>query len=85
MRQLVRAADLDTLRDLVLRVRSIGDGAAMMTGTTVETKVYSGVSNLVGNRPLEETMQREFEKLGPVPFEANDESLANDIRKTLTN
>ena len=84
VRQLIRAADLDTLRDLVLRVRSIGDGAAMMTGTTVETKVYSGVSNLVGNRPLEETMQREFEKLGPVPFEADDASLANDIRKTLT-
>ncbi len=84
VRQLIRAADLDTLRDLVLRVRSIGDGAAMMTGTTVETKVYSGVSNLVGNRPLEETMQREFEKLGPVPFEADDANLANDIRKTLT-
>ena len=84
VRQLVRAADLDSLRDLVARVRSIADGAAMMTGTAVEAKVYSGVSNLVGNRPLEETMQREFEKLGPVPFEADDAILANDIRKTLT-
>ena len=84
VRQLVRAADLDALRDLVARVRSIADGAAMMTGTTVEAKVYSGVSNLVGNRPLEEVMQHEFEKLGPVPFEADDVGLANDIRKTLT-
>ena len=65
-------------------MRSIADGAAMMTGTTVEAKVYSGVSNLVGNRPLEEVMQHEFEKLGPVPFEADDVGLANDIRKTLT-
>ena len=84
VRQLVRAADLNALRDLVARVRSIADGAAMMTGTTVEAKVYSGVSNLVGNRPLEEVMQHEFEKLGPVPFEADDVGLANDIRKTLT-
>ena len=44
-------------------MRSIADGAAMMTGTTVEAKVYSGVSNLVGNRPLEEVMQHEFENL----------------------
>ena len=84
VRQLVRADDMATLCDLVERVRSIGNGAAMMTGTKVETKVYSGVSNLVGNLPLEETMQLEFDKLGPVPFDAEDEGLANDIRKTLT-
>ena len=84
VRQLVRADDMATLRDLVERVRSIGNGAAMMTGTTVETKVYSGVSNLVGNLPLEETMQREFDKLGPVPFDDDDNGLANEIRKTLT-
>src|SRR5210317_1172962 len=84
VRQLVRAADLPTLRDLVARVRSIADGAALMTGTEVEVKVYSGVSNLVGNRPLEEIMQREFDKLGPVPFDADDVGFANEIRQTLT-
>ena len=66
VRQIIRAGDLMTLRNLVERVRNIADGAALMTGTTVETRVYSGVSNLVGNRPLEEAMQREFDKLGPV-------------------
>ena len=84
VRQLVRAADQPTLRDLVARVRSIADGAALMTGTGVEVKVYSGVSNLVGNRPLEEMMQREFDKLGPVPFDADDSGFANEIRQTLT-
>ena len=84
VRQLIRAGDLITLRDLVERVRNIADGAALMTGTTVESRVYSGVSNLVGNRPLEEAMQREFDKLGPVEFDANDAVFANEIRGTLT-
>ena len=84
VRQLIRAGDLETLRDLVARVRKIADGAALMTGTTVEAKVYSGVSNLVGNRPLEEVMQREFDKLGAVPFDAEDAIFADAIRKSLT-
>lgn len=84
VRQLVRAADLATLRDLVERVRKIADGAALMTGTRVESKVYSGVSNLIGNRALEETMQEEFDKLGPVQFSAEDKAFADDIRQTLT-
>jgi aminobenzoyl-glutamate utilization protein B len=84
VRQLIRAADLMTLRDLVERVRKIADGAALMTGTIVEAKVYSGVSNLLGNRPLEELMQREFDKLGPVVFDSQDKSFADEIRKSLT-
>ena len=84
VRQLVRAEDLSTLRDLVGRVNKIAEGAALMTGTTVESSIYSGVSNLVGNLPLEKVMQQEFEKLGPVQFDQNDAVFANEIRGTLT-
>ena len=84
VRQLIRASDNDTLRELIARVHDIAKGAALMTGTTVKTKVYSGVSNLVGNLPLEQAMQTEFDKLGPVPFEKEDEVFAEEIRKTLT-
>ena len=84
VRQLIRASDNDTLRELIARVHDISKGAALMTGTTVKTKVYSGVSNLVGNLPLEQAMQTEFDKLGPVPFEKEDEVFAEEIRKTLT-
>ena len=41
VRQLIRA-DNDTLRDMVSRVQDIAKGAALMTGTTMEEKVYSG-------------------------------------------
>ena len=84
VRQLIRASSLPDLRDLVERVRKIADGAALMTGTQVTSQVFSGVSNLLGNRPLEETMQRELEKLGPVSFDNADEAFAREIQTTLT-
>jgi aminobenzoyl-glutamate utilization protein B len=84
VRQLIRASDNETLRELIARVHDIAKGAALMTGTTVESKVYSGVSNLVGNAPLEQAMQAEFDKLGPVPFDGEDAIFAEEIRGTLT-
>jgi len=84
VRQLIRASSLPDLSDLVTRVRNIADGAALMTGTQVTSQVFSGVSNLLGNRPLEEIMQQELEKLGPVAFDDADDAFARDIQKTLT-
>lgn len=84
VRQLIRADSLPALRDLVERVRNIADGAALMSGTRVESKVFSGVSNLLGNRVLEELMQREMDRLGPVPFDKGDQGFAREIQQTLT-
>ncbi|WP_425092969.1 amidohydrolase [Tropicimonas sp. S265A] len=84
VRQLVRAGSLPELNDLIARVRNIAEGAALMTETKVTSQVFSGVSNLLGNRPLEETMQGELEKLGPVPFDSEDAAFARDIQATLT-
>jgi aminobenzoyl-glutamate utilization protein B len=84
VRQLIRASSLPDLTDLVARVRRIADGAALMSGTEVTSRVFSGVSNLLGNRPLEEAMQRELEKLGPVVFDTADEAFAREIQSTFT-
>ena len=84
VRHLIRASNLEELRSLVNRVYKIADGAALMTETRVEKNVYSGVSNLLGNEPLEKVMQNEFDKLGPVIFDQNDKIFANQIRSTLT-
>ncbi|MCV6600248.1 MAG: amidohydrolase [Cohaesibacter sp.] len=84
VRQLIRAGTLPELRDLVARVKKIADGAALMTETKVESQVFSGVSNLLGNRALEEAMQSEMDLLGPVPFDESDTVFADEIRKTLT-
>lgn len=84
VRQLIRARDLPGMRSLLERVKKIADGAALMTETTVNAKVFTGVSNLLGNRPLEEAMQAELERLGPVAFDADDAAFAREIQKTLT-
>lgn len=84
VRQLVRARDLPGLRTLVERVKKIAEGAALMTETTVESKVFTAVSNLLGNRPLEEAMQAELERLGPVVFDDTDRAFAKEIQGTLT-
>ena len=84
IRHLIRASNLMELRSLVDRVYKIADGAALMTETRVEKKVFSGVSNLLGNETLENIMQNEWDKLGPVKFDKNDLDFANTIRSTFT-
>lgn len=84
VRQLIRARDLPGLRDLIARVDKVAEGAALMTETRVERRVVSGVSNIMGNRVMEETMQAVFERLGAPAFDADDRAFAEAIRATLT-
>src|SRR3979409_1711563 len=65
VRYLIRASDLSELTPLVERVRKIAQGAALMTETTVATRVVSAVSNLLGNEPLERLMHDNFVRVGP--------------------
>ena len=84
VRHLIRARDVAELAPLAARVRAIAEGAALMTETRVEARVFSAVSNLLGNRPLEEAMQAALERLGPVPFDEDDRAFARAIQATLT-
>jgi len=84
VRYAVRARDLAGMRVLIERVKKIASGAALMTETQVDVKVVSAVSNLLGNTPLEEAMQRQMERLGAPPFDAADRQYAAEIQATLT-
>lgn len=84
VRYLVRARELPDLTRLVERVKKIARGAALMTETSVESKVISGVANLLGNTPLEHAMHECYERLGPVPFDDMDRAFARKIQGTLT-
>lgn len=84
VRQLIRAASLPDLKQMVERVHKIADGAALMTETRVEKNVVTAVSNLIGNRPLEEAMQTNIDRLGPPQFDDADKKFAEAIRETLT-
>jgi aminobenzoyl-glutamate utilization protein B len=84
VRYAVRARELPGMRALVERVKKVAAGAAMMTETQVDVKVVSAVSNLLGNTPLEQAMQRQMEHLGPPPFDWADRKYAAEIQRTLT-
>ncbi len=84
VRYSIRALQLSTMLDLVQRVHDVAKGAALMTGTSVEMRVFSAVSNMLGNEVLENLMQEVLESLGGVPFDQADRTYASAIQATLT-
>ncbi|MEA2928969.1 MAG: aminobenzoyl-glutamate utilization protein [Hyphomicrobiales bacterium] len=84
VRYSIRARDVRGMNALIERVRKVADGAALMTETKVDVSVLSGVSNLLGNTPLEKAMQSQLERLGPPPFDAADRKYAAAIQATLS-
>jgi aminobenzoyl-glutamate utilization protein B len=83
VRYLVRAGDLAELTPVVEWVRSIAQGAALMTQTIVEARVVSAVSNLVGNASLERVLDDAFQRLGPPDFDEEDRAVAAMFQATL--
>jgi aminobenzoyl-glutamate utilization protein B len=84
VRYVVRAPDLAGLFALIERVKKVAEGAALMTETKMESVTLAGVSNLVVNTPLMDTMQDIWESMGPPAFDAEDIAFAEKIRATLT-
>ncbi|WP_437613462.1 M20 family metallopeptidase [Erwinia sp. V71] len=84
VRYAIRSRDVHAMFELNERVKKVAHGAAMMTDTKVDISIMSAVSNLLGNRPLEEAMQRNFDELGTVQFDAADLAFAAEIQATLS-
>jgi aminobenzoyl-glutamate utilization protein B len=84
VRYAVRSRDLPGMFALNERVKKVAEGAALMTETTVKMTVISAVSNKLGNTPLELAMHDAMERLGPVPFDADDRAFAAQIQATLS-
>jgi aminobenzoyl-glutamate utilization protein B len=84
VRYSIRARDLPGMNELVERVHKIAQGAALMTETKMEMRIISAVSNVLSNTPLEQTLHRIMEDLGPPRFDEADEEFATKIRSTLT-
>ncbi len=84
VRYAVRAHTLHEMFALIERVKKIAQGAALMTETSVQIQVLSATANLLGNTPLEQVMQSNFDRIGPVPFDETDRAFAREIQETLT-
>jgi aminobenzoyl-glutamate utilization protein B len=62
VRYAVRSRDLPNMQRLLARVIKVGEGAAIMTETTLQTRINSAVSNLLGNGALERAMHDNYER-----------------------
>ncbi len=84
VRYSIRARDLPGMLELVERVRKVAEGAALMSETTMEMRIVSAVSNLVGNTPLEDTLHAVMEELGPPHFDEEDRAFAREMQSTFS-
>ena len=83
VRYRVRAETLSEVLSLDAWVRKVAMGAALMTETEVSVHNIAGVTNLVGNRPLEEAMHANMMRLGPPRWDAEDYEFAERLQSTL--
>ncbi|MEI4473926.1 amidohydrolase [Frigidibacter sp. MR17.24] len=84
VRYAIRSTSLAGMLALNERVKLVAQGAAMMTETKVDISIMSAVSNMLGNTPLEEAMQKAMDELGGVDFDEADRAYAAKIQETLT-
>lgn len=84
VRYSIRALKLADMLALVERVRKVAEGAALMTETTVEARVFTAVSNHLENLTMDRAMQAALDELGGVPFDDEDRAYARRIQATLS-
>jgi aminobenzoyl-glutamate utilization protein B len=84
VRYSIRALRLREMLDIVERVKDVARGAALMTGTEVGMKIFAAVSNMLGNRVMDRTLQAAMDELGGVPFDEADRAYARAIQATLS-
>ncbi|KRE09711.1 amidohydrolase [Bosea sp. Root381] len=80
----IRAPNLTEVMSLFERVKDVGRGAALMTGTQVKINVESGVSNVLPNSVLERLLDEQIRQIGTTPFGTEDFVAADAFAATFT-
>ncbi len=65
------------------RILKIGQGAAMMTETTLEVKDIGGDTNVVANDVLAKAAQRNLEEIGGFQYTPEERQFAEELQKSL--
>ena len=79
----VRAPRTDQLDALFERVKDIARGAALMTGTEVEIKVISGMSNMLPNETVNEVLHAKLHEVGAPKFSGDEHAFAHELSKSI--
>ena len=78
-----RSPSLDTLDGIWGRIVKIGQGAAMMTETTLDVKILGSDNNIVANEPLARVAQKNLEEVGGFRYSAEERHFAEALQKSL--
>ncbi|WP_279626546.1 M20 family metallopeptidase [Salinicola socius] len=81
---LMRARRMGDVQAIFERVQKIAEGAALMTGTTVEMEFDKACSGYRPNRTLEKLMQSRFEAFGAPHHDDKEKAYAERIHSTVS-
>lgn len=79
---LIRAPRNEQVREISERVDAIAEGAAKMTGTTVEKRFVKACSSIVDNTVLEEALQDNLETIPRDAYTEEETAFAEEIFRT---
>jgi len=80
---LARNPSLPVLGGIWDRILKIGQGAALMTETTLDVKEVGGNANVVPIDPLAKVAQRNLEEVGGFRYTAEEKHFAEELQKSL--
>lgn len=78
-----RHVDMRILDGIWERIVNASKGAALGTGTTVESELVNAVYSVLPNDALADVMQRAMDRVGGYPYSADERAFAESIRKSL--
>jgi aminobenzoyl-glutamate utilization protein B len=78
-----RNPSLVVLAEVWSRILKIGQGAALMTETTLDVKDIGGSANLLPNDALAKLAQRNLEEVGGFRYTAEERNFAEQLQKSL--
>jgi aminobenzoyl-glutamate utilization protein B len=79
----VRDSTRQGVDDVYARVIKCAEGAALMTGTTMEVKMITGAYNYLPNRAISEVVQKNLQSVGLPQYTPEEQAFARAVQKNL--
>ncbi len=80
---MARSPSLTTLDGIWKRILKIGEGASLMTETTLDTKIDSTDANIIPNDALARVAQKNLEEAGGFRYTPEERHFAEELQKSL--
>ncbi len=79
---MARSPSNTTLKDIWDRIEKIAQGAALMTGTTLEVRDIGSDANIIPNDALAAVAQKNLEEVGGYTLDTDQKKFAEQLQKT---